>query len=158
MIDIIDNFLNKDLLDNFNKEIKSGDFPFYFQDGKSKIGDGYFQFVHSFYENYQINSNYFNLVEPVLNLLKVKSLVRIKLNVTHKDIKFRKFDFHTDNDFNCNTAIYYLNTNNGKTIFENGKEVNSVENRIVKFKSNIRHAATSTTDKDFRFVLNINYF
>lgn len=158
MIDVKDNFLSKDLLDNFNKEIKSGDFPFYFQNGKSYQGDGNIQFVHSFYENYTINSNYFYLVEPLLDLLKVKSLVRVKLNLTQKDKEFKKFGLHTDNDFNCNTAIYYLNTNNGKTIFENDKEVNSVENRIVKFKSNIKHTGTTTTDKQYRIVLNINYF
>ena len=68
--------------------------------------------------------------------------------------------FHTDLNFKCKTAIYYVNTNNGGTIFRiNKKEikVESEENKIVIFNSKILHAAKSQTDTDTRIVININY-
>ena len=65
---------------------------------------------------------------------------------------------HTDNELDCNTAVFYLNTNNGKTIFENKEEVESKKNRIVIFSSKLKHAATTHTDEKIRTVININYF
>ena len=53
--------------------------------------------------------------------------------------------FHHDVD-NCITAIYYVNTNNGKTVFENGMEVDSVGNRLFVFDSNEEHTGTTSTD------------
>ena len=50
-----------------------------------------------------------------------------------------------------------MNTNNGKTIFKHGEEVNSVANRMVIFDSNLEHAATSHTDEKTRVVVNFNY-
>ena len=54
-------------------------------------------------------------------------------------------------------AIYYFNTNNGYTLFENGDKVESIRNRLIMFKSNLRHTGTTCTDKPNRYVLNINY-
>ena len=56
------------------------------------------------------------------------------------------------------TGIFYVNTNNGKTIFKNGKEVESIKNRMVIFPSNIEHAGTSNTDTENRIVINFNWF
>ena len=157
-IKVIDNFLDKNIFHKLNNEFLNNNFFWYYQNGKVFENDGDFQFTHIFYENNKINSDRFYIIEPFLILLNVKSLVKAKLNFTPKDTVLKKFEFHIDNDFNCNTAVFYLNTNNGKTIFENGKEVNSIENRLVKFNSNIKHTGTSTTDKPYRMVLNINYF
>ena len=117
-----------------------------------------FQYTHIFFNNNKINSNHFYLIEPFLSLLNIKSIVRIKLNLTTKENIIRKFDLHTDVPFDCNTAIFYLNTNNGKTIFEIGKEIESFENRIVVFPSNLKHTGTTHTDTNYRMVLNLNYF
>ena len=56
------------------------------------------------------------------------------------------------------TAIYYLNTNNGFTKFENGDKVNSVANRMVIFDSNLKHTGTSCTDAHARMLINFNYY
>ena len=158
MLDIIDNFLDKNIFYKLNNEFLNNNFSWYFQNGKVFENDGTFQFTHLFYDENKINSDRFDIIEPFLSLLNVKSLVKVKLNFTPKDAVLKKFEFHTDNNFNCNTAIFYLNSNNGKTIFENGEEVNSIENRLVKFNSNIKHTGTSTTDKPYRMVLNVNSF
>ena len=54
------------------------------------------------------------------------------------------------------TSVYYLNTNNGYTLFEDGK-VDSVENRMVTFNLNTKHSGTTATDTKRRVVLNFNY-
>ena len=156
-IKIIDNFLDKEYFNLLNNQFLSSEFPWYFQKEKVFENDGDYQHTHLFFDNNKINSNYFNIIEPFLSRLNIKSLVRIKLNLTFKESVFKKFNLHTDVNFDCNTAVFYLNTNNGKTIFED-EEVDSVENRIVKFSSSLKHSGTSTTNAPYRMVLNLNYF
>ena len=77
--------------------------------------------------------------------------------------------FHYDNEFagsrlpdgtlTSYTAIYYVNTNNGYTLFKDGNlKVDSVGNRIVIFDSCKLHKAVSCTDEKRRVVINFNYF
>ena len=157
-IKIIDNFLNEDDLNNLKNQFLNYNFPWYFQEGVVFEKDGDFQYTHTFFNNNKINSDYFDLLKPFLSLLNIKSIVRIKLNLTTKENTIRKFDLHTDVPFICNTAIFYLNNNNGKTVFNNKKEIESVENRIVIFPSNLEHMGTTHTDTNYRMVLNLNYF
>ena len=56
------------------------------------------------------------------------------------------------------TSIFYVNTNNGYTEFEDGTKVESVENRLVTFSLNMKHRGTSCTDEKTRVVINFNYF
>ena len=55
------------------------------------------------------------------------------------------------------TAIFYVNSNNGYTEFENGAIVESEENRMVVFPAEMKHRGTSCTDKKIRVVINFNY-
>jgi hypothetical protein len=55
------------------------------------------------------------------------------------------------------TAILYFNTTDGKTLFENGTEVDCVKNRLILFDGYDKHAGTMATDSNFRMVLNLNY-
>ena len=55
------------------------------------------------------------------------------------------------------TSIFYVNTNNGYTVFEDGTKVESVANRMLTFPSNLKHCGTSCTDKNIRSVINFNY-
>ena len=55
------------------------------------------------------------------------------------------------------TSILYLNTNNGYTRFEDGTKVESVANRMVTFPNQMMHTGTTTTDSEYRLVLNLNY-
>ena len=157
---IIDNFLNKKYFNLLNETFLNNMFPWYYQKHKVHVNDNQFQFTHLFYDNNKENSSCLYILNELFKKIKLKTLVRAKLNLTTKTKKFEKFVFHVDTDVKCNTAILYLNTNNGKTVFENKKllPVNSVENRIVIFPSHIKHAGTTHTDTDFRLVLNINYY
>ena len=55
------------------------------------------------------------------------------------------------------TGIFYLNSNDGYTFFENGEKIKSVENRMVIFPSSLYHAGTTHTDAQYRCVVNMNW-
>ena len=157
-IEIKDNFLNKTDFDYLKMIFTSDEFPYFYNDFKVDENDGANQFTHTFVREGVVNSNHFNLLQPILDKLNVKTIERIKLNMTMKENIIEQHNFHCDiYDKECNTAIFYFNTNNGKTIFESGKEVSSVQNKMIIFPSNIKHTGTTHTDTKYRLVLNLNY-
>ena len=118
------------------------------------------QFVHPLYDRGKPASEYYELVAPILNhpSLGLVSLIRIKANLnTYTPEKIRS-GFHCDVPYECTTAVYYVNTNDGCTVFENGEEVQSLENRLVVFPSTMKHSGTTCTNQKRRVVINFNYF
>ena len=105
------------------------------------------------------SSMYHAILIPILQQLNVSSerLIRSKINNNLATEEIREHGFHVDTSKECNVAIYYFNTNNGYTLFENGDKVDSIGNRLIMFPSNLRHTGTTCTDKPNRYVLNINY-
>ena len=71
--------------------------------------------------------------------------------------------FHTDfgvvnkEKGNVFTSIFYINDNNGHTLFEDGTKVESVANRLITFPTDVSHTGTSCTDEKIRVVINFNY-
>ena len=55
------------------------------------------------------------------------------------------------------TSVFYVNTNNGGTIFQNGKKITSTNNRLVEFDSHQKQAADGCTDQKDRVLINFNY-
>ena len=55
------------------------------------------------------------------------------------------------------TSIFYVNTCNGYTYFEDGSKVESVANRMVIFPNGTKHAGTTCSDRPGRIVINFNY-
>ena len=154
----IENFLEKNYLQEIKDLHFSNNFPWFFQDGVNNKGDGSYQFTHVFYNNERPNSSNFINIAPLLNKLPIVKLIRVKSNLLIKSSKIIKHGFHTD--FNIKggkTAIFYLNTNNGYTIFKNNKKIKSEENKLVIFDCLLEHSGTTCTDTDFRALININY-
>ena len=128
-----------------------------------------FMLTHKFYDKYKPQSElFFKYIEPLLTHIKVRSLIRVRANLTMRTEKIIKHGFHidyqaiVDGEFqetnNCFSSILYLNTNDGYTEFENGTRVESIENRLVTFPISYKHTGTTCTDKPFRSVINFNYF
>lgn len=55
------------------------------------------------------------------------------------------------------TSIFYLNTCNGATIFEDGTEIASVANRMLTFDGELMHTGRPASDAKRRVVINFNY-
>ena len=149
---------------------ESHSFPWVFVDGKSSSGEDYFQFCHVFFEQWFCTDT-FTVILPIIKKLQsiagVAALCRIKANLVTRTPKIVEFSMHIDmgdldHDFErlgqWTTAIFYVNTNNGYTKFENGEMVGSVANRMVIFPANIPHTGTSCTDEKRRVVINFNYY
>ncbi len=120
-----------------------------------------YQFCNLIYDNMKPNSeDEFNLVSPIINKvdLRIISLIRVKANLLPRRDRIIKHGFHTDLPYPCTTAIYYANTCNGYTEFEDGTIVESVKNRFVTFPSSMKHTGTTCTDAKTRIVINFNYF
>lgn len=128
-------------------------FPWYYNDNVVDMNDvDNFQFTHTFYGQELIP------LKPLLEKLNSLSLIRIKANLLTRTHKHIEHGMHVDvHDPKITTAVYYLNTNNGYTVFENGQKVYSKENTLVTFPSQMKHSGASCTDEKVRIVLNINY-
>jgi len=164
-IDVIDNFLDADEFLKIKTTLLGVDFPWFYQEDfeyeSKRLCDEINNhcFTHMFYKDHIPQSQYINILSGVIEKINPKSLVRIKSNLSIKTSAVQKFGFHVDYpDYDCNTSILYVNTNDGKTVFENGEEIESVENRLVTFNSNILHSGTTCTNKKHRCLINFNYF
>ena len=65
---------------------------------------------------------------------------------------------HFDLSFPHKGAIFYVNTNDGFTVLEDGTEIKSIENRVLLFDPSTKHHSTTCTDKKVRITINFNYF
>ena len=153
---IIDNFLDDNDFKLVKDTFQVSNFPWYYTPFQVKPGDNSFMFCHLFVNDDKRHSLFTDSMRPFLNKLNIKKLLRIKANLTTKKQVQIKGEMHTDFK-NCTTAIWYLNTNNGYTLFENGNKVECVENRMVIFDSNLKHCGVESNDSETRIVINFNY-
>jgi len=161
MFKVINNFLTKDEHETLKNMLESPMFPWFFAKGKVNPTDKPdlfdYQFVHIFYKDNFINSNFFDYLDPIIKKLKPLSLIRVKANLNPITNKLIKSEKHIDSDFECKAAIYYVNDNDGYTMIEN-KKVKSESNKIVLFNSQQKHHGTTSTNCNNRMVINFNYF
>jgi hypothetical protein len=157
---IIDNFLSEHEFMSIKNLLMGSDFPWYFNEGVivEDNDKANFQFTHSFYRNYKPESSYIEALNPIFLKINAKSLIKVKANLGTRMSEIQNTGMHTDFDFSCTTAIFYLNSNNGYTIFEDGTKIESVENRLVAFDSLLKHSGTTHTDEQTRVLINFNYF
>jgi len=156
---IIDNFIDDKSFKNLSDALLGVEFPWYYNSTKSSIDDQEnFQFTHIFFSEKTIKTSQWKLIVPIIEKLEVKDLIRVKANLTpKKDVNY-KYPMHTDTDLKGHkTSVFYVNTNNGSTIFQNGKKTKSRANRLVEFDSHQNHAGVDCTDQKVRVVINFNY-
>lgn len=161
--DVRDDFLDADDFNRILEVINSeGEVPWYHSAYQVKEDGMYF--YHILYRNNRPRSSMFELFEDtVLKKMKVNSMVdaRINLYITkHSKTMATHQDNHTY-DMNHKTSIFYLDTNNGKTVLvDNDKEIkiDSRANRLVTFPAATDHYAIQQTDTSLRTIVNFNYY
>ena len=161
-IHVVDDFLSSQHFEMIHSEMMGDNFDWYFTDGISVIPQaGRYQFIHNFYKRFLGPTTSMELIVPIVDKLGLKpeSVIRIKANLNTRTLFNRRTGFHTD--FSeagpHTTAIYYVNTNNGYTLFKGGKKIKSVENRLIVFDSTLEHQGVTCTDEKRRVVINFNY-
>jgi len=124
-----------------------------------------FLFIHPFYEELQPKSPFMKELTPILELIQPLAIYRITANLLTRLPTIVENTPHTDigpmSDEKLKqwtTSIFYINTNNGYTKFEDGTKVESVANRMLTFPTNMKHSGTACTDQKYRIIINFNYF
>jgi hypothetical protein len=169
---IEDNFLEQEVFDKLQKSVMGQEIPWHFtdyidrDDNKALAGQekDNFQFVHLFYQDATPQGDGIARLNCIIQKLKPVTIFRIKANLLIITPNIVVNNFHSDISFlpeeqqkQWTTSIFYVNTNNGYTEFEDGTKVESVANRMVIFPSNMKHRGTSCTDEKTRVVINFNY-
>ncbi len=164
-IEIYDDFLPTNEFERVQSVMCSTFIPWYFIDYiVDKKGSDY-QFVHRFLSS-TLKSPFYKYIKPIIDQISPHQLLRVKANLRPKSTTPIQTQFHTDYDLPDDdrhqyyTAIYYVNTNNGYTIFKhNNQRVESKANRLLVFNGHLKHAGVSNTDDcKNRIVININYY
>lgn len=161
---VLDNVLSEEELHQLQHTmITGGMFPWYYNHNINFDDDPkeHFQFTHTFYRNFVPCSDFFPKIVKLVSILNPESLSRIKANLLTITPTVIEHRFHYDNlkrNTGIKAAIFYLNTNNGYTKFEDGRKVESVENRLVIFDGELLHTGSTCTDQNVRVVINFNYF
>ena len=159
---IIDNFLPEEEFKVIQQYLTNDSFTWHLMPSiaNKRQGLDQYQFVHTFFDlSKPYLQNYSNFLTPIFSKLQVKYILRVKANLRPRTTQGVLSDYHTDLDLNQQTAIFYLNTNNGYTKFQDNtlQDVPSVANRLLTFYGGLKHCGCSATDSNYRILLNINY-
>jgi hypothetical protein len=162
MHEIIDNFLPEEKFLKVKNSILNSNFSWNLTPWVSnleenlKVTSSYY-FTHLFYSGLFVCPQC-DIFVDILNQLEVKSLIRIKANLYPSTDNIEYQSEHIDCDYPHRGAIFYLNTNDGLTILEDGTKVESVENRILLFDPSKPHNSTTCTNDKCRVNVNFNFF
>ena len=162
--EIIDNFLEVDDFNRIRDVLMGPYFDWHLnnhvinKEDKKELNQ--YQFTHTFYKDYAPKSNYLEVLSPIISKIKPVGLLRIKANLNPRAESHIEHGYHVDYEnslSNQRTAVFYINTNNGYTLFEDGTKVESVENRFVSFKTSTKHTGSTCTNENVRVLINFNY-
>ena len=171
-IKVENNLLDDELFDDLVYRMTNKDFPWFYcphidYEGEN-IGVTNFQFEHWFYFSsfYQGTSDQIAILHPIIERIDPVAFWRIKANLLTNTPTVYENSYHIDignlrnNDEKLRqwtTSIYYLNSNNGYTEFEDGTIIESEANRLVTFPANLIHRGTTCSDAKIRVVINFDY-
>jgi hypothetical protein len=165
---IIDNFLPPFSFQQILESYTDMKVPWYFRDYVSTRGEGEiaepqnYQFINISYDRGLAYGSGLTFVQDILNELRALTVIRIKANLLPVRDRIIQFPMHhdnpafTDNDLQYSVGIYYLNTNNGYTVLEDGTKIESIANRMVLLPGNMLHTGTTSTDTK-RLLINFNF-
>ena len=154
-----DNFLSKDYFQKLKDIVLSNRFPWFISPVLEEVDD--IMMVHMVYIDHIVSSDLFEELRPMFEAMDLFSCFKVKLNWLKRQETIVEHGLHIDfpeaPDGNL-TSIFYMNTNNGYTKFEDGTKIESIENRLITFPVHLKHTgSTNTCDAQFRCVMNINW-
>jgi hypothetical protein len=155
---IIKNFLDKPLFRKLQQLLFSEQMVWYWKENMTK-NDNYF-FNHCFYNQMPVSTLYMEYIEPLRDKLNWAALMEARANLMLRQPTSYQSHFHRDRPFHSTIAILYMNNCNGQTLLGEQEKIpiNSEENKLLIFDSQIKHCAKSQTDMLRRIVINLNYF
>jgi hypothetical protein len=169
---IIDNVLPTEIFENLKASFNDN-FPWYlssnvtYKNDMNEFSSPYhYKFHHLCFDNFVPTSSLYDRLMPLINFINPSAIKIARIFLTTYTGKQRNQGFHTDwilqNDDDNNrylkSSVFYINSNNGGTLFEDGQFVQSVENRLLTFATQERHAAITADDVSARIVVNMVHF
>lgn len=158
---VFDNLLSEEDFFKIQEVLLGNNFPWFYQSFilHAEQDADRFQFSHPFYRDNE-PSPYVEIVNPILEAIKAETVYRIRATMKGRTAEPEYSGWHTDfppEELVCTTGVFYVNDNNGATIFEDGSQVESKANRFVAFRSDQKHSGLSNTDAKVRCLINFNY-
>mgnify|MGYP003126898590 FL=1 len=163
-IEIFDNFLephifeqiSKPFIDPFADNVPWSKGPVIYQKGVEEKYNC--QLSHLLYHELEPKSKWAMItMHHFLKKLEIQALLKAKVNFNPCIGKILEHTLHIDLPFPHWTGIFYMNTNDGYTLCEDGTKINSVENRLAILPWKTYHTGTSCSDMHGRVTLNFNW-
>lgn len=168
---VVDDFLPKPEFDVLYNTLMSKDghpgpagFTWHYNDSVADDSDrevlGNWYFNQRLYEAGYV-SPWFDIFKPLLYNIENKlqftihELIRVRANLYPNAPITRAHPDHVDQPFPHTVGMFYINTNNGPTTI-NGKDYDSVANRMILFDGSYMHHSNLQTDTKIRVNVNIN--
>lgn len=166
MIEVTDDFLPDDQFAEIQQHLLGAPWPWYFNtvvdSDEDKPDPSKFQFTYSFFNRKAgwVNSGN-KVIWPITQRINPIAWLRIKANLSpwlpEQNLNSYHIDMNGMGDIPFWTSIFYVNTNNGYTLFKDGNKVESVGNRLVTFPGTLQHTGCNCTDQKCRVLINFNY-
>jgi hypothetical protein len=178
-MNIIENILSKQVFSNLQAKIMSDATPWYFTESTAFVEDNDIildaSFNHMVFNERPLSPIFDTLMLAFLQCLDksdqvLEELYRIKIGLITATESNHVHKPHVDFNFQHKTALLYLNTSDGDTIFynemENGRPVENFtvketvspeENKFVFFDGLQYHSSSTPTKNKRRIVVNFNY-
>jgi len=162
---IIDNYLEPTMYKNISDFLKSNKTNWFLSsfDTQNFTNNKNGFFEHFFYDNNQPSCpKFFDLILPILKKLKVTAPIKVRANLSLRDIDTVESGWHMDGYHSAaTTGILYFTSCNGKTVVKTKDGdvfVDSVENRMLLFPQKTEHKIVYQTDVHERYLINFNFF
>lgn len=157
---VIHNFLEQRDHQEIASLLLSSDFPWYLNSHVANEHEEHlddYQFTHTFIRDGHTASNFDAILAPLYRKFTDTLFLRVKANLQPRTSEVVHQSKHIDYAYtNTFSAVYYINTNNGKTVFDDGHYVSSKANTILIFPTTMIHCGTTCSDQKVRCVININ--
>lgn len=167
-MEVLDNFLPQEEYESVYHSMMTNKFPWYINQGPvdaNKVEDYQaYQFFNIMFNQFEGKGPEFEIAARLLNYVQPYQLLRVKANLTpYSGATSYEHGMHCDVNTDIikgsKTAVYYVNTNNGYTRFEDtGEKVESIANRLCIFDADRKHTGSTPTNNKQRVVINLNYF
>jgi len=168
-VKIQDNFLPTEEFIALRDTITEFEFPWHYSHyivSEDESGPSPGMLQHIIYMYNIPRSEYYHKLLYLMEQMEIYSLQRIIINLNPRLQEPYFANFHKDEDWEVTqeliaakhiTSIFYINTNNGYTEFEDGTKIKSVANRLISFPLTTSHRTVTQTDTQTRIMINLNY-
>jgi len=153
-------FLAPDVFKKIKNLVMDQDFPWRRRDHMTPNPDDKMYFTYNFYNHMKSFSQFYEpYIIPILKKLQAEAPIQVRANLIISEL-FKTSDWHRDYNFECKTAILYLNNCDGGTELKINNKIIFIKadaNKMLVFDTPILHRAITSKKEPVRYIINFNY-